>query len=340
MKNKRLVLSILIVIGIFLISYGTVFAAGKVIMDSAHSDSSENADKKTSAVKKEKSDIQENSTDSKTSKDGNGKNTHSTSSDTVSENTQEENSDRESEASSEKEQSSESSDTSKESATSESDPDQSDGSSSDSAENDGHSPELLSSLDSAGYSVDDLAQVGCKQLVTVNSSGSDATVSFYQLNADGIWEQDTSLTTEGYVGSRGVSKDSHEGSYETPFGLHGIGDAFYIDNAPETSLNTFQVTEDTYWVDDPGSKFYNKRVEGIKQKDWNSAEHMIEYYSSYRYGFVIEFNTQNIVPGRGSAFFFHISWEPTAGCVGVSETMMLEYLRKLDSSMSPYILIQ
>lgn len=200
-------------------------------------------------------------------------------------------------------------------------------------------PETLQRvLTNAGYSIDDIENRNCRQLITVSSSGSDAVVSLYQKNSVGIWEN-SGLDTDGFVGSMGVSNNSREGSYETPFGLYRVGDAFYIDTMPETHLNTFRVTEDTYWVDDPESVFYNKKVEGTDNKDWNSAEHMIDYYSSYRYGFVIEFNTENTVPGKGSAIFFHISSGPTAGCVGVSEYMVQEYLRTLNVEMNPYILI-
>lgn len=99
------------------------------------------------------------------------------------------------------------------------------------------------------------------------------------------------------------------------------------------------MTEHTYWVDDPESKYYNQRVEGVENKDWNSAEHMIDYYSAYHYGFVIEFNTTNIIAGKGSAIFFHCSQSPTAGCVGVSENSLLVYLQILCAERMPFILI-
>ena len=89
--------------------------------------------------------------------------------------------------------------------------------------------------------------------------------------------------------------------------MYQVGDGFYIDNVPQTGLNLFQVTENTYWVDDSESIYYNQRVEGMENKDWNSAEHMIDYYPAYKYGFVIEFNTTNIIPEKGSAIFFIVA---------------------------------
>ena len=121
--------------------------------------------------------------------------------------------------------------------------------------------------------------------------------------------------------------------------MYQVGDGFYIDNVPQTGLNLFQVTENTYWVDDSESIYYNQRVEGMENKDWNSAEHMIDYYPAYKYGFVIEFNTTNIIPEKGSAIFFHCSEKPTAGCVGISESMLLAYLQILSAEKLPFILI-
>ena len=186
-------------------------------------------------------------------------------------------------------------------------------------------------------SLESLSEIGCKQFVTVSSNGSSAHIDFYELN-ENEWDIDESLSCEGFVGSNGVTTDMHEGGYASPKGLYPIGDAFYIYNKPETALSTFEITNDTYWVDDPDSKYYNKRVEGTSDKDWNSAEHMIDYAAAYEYGFVIDYNP-DAVYNAGSAIFLHISYSSTAGCVGTDRDMVLQYLAKLDSTKNPYILI-
>lgn len=185
--------------------------------------------------------------------------------------------------------------------------------------------------------IDNLSEVGCKQLVTVSSNGSSAHIEFYELN-ENEWVLDEALSCDGFVGANGVTSDMHEGGYASPKGLYPVGDAFYIYNKPETGLSTFEVTNDTYWVDDPDSKYYNKRVEGTSDKDWNSAEHMVDYAAAYEYGFVIDYNP-DAVYNAGSAIFFHISYSSTAGCVGTDKDMVLQYLAKLDSTKNPYILI-
>lgn len=67
-------------------------------------------------------------------------------------------------------------------------------------------------------------------------------------------------------------------------------------NAPNTGLTTFKITNDTYRVDDPNSAYYNKRVDGTQNKDWNSAEYMIDHPTEYEYGFVIIILTRYITP--------------------------------------------
>ena len=109
-------------------------------------------------------------------------------------------------------------------------------------------------------------------------------------------------------------------------------------NPPNTGLTTFKITNDTYWVDDPNSVYYNKRMDGTQNKDWNSAEYMIDHPTEYEYGFVINYNT-DAVYNAGSATFFHVRNKPTAGCIGTSREFVLKYLSKLNSSSNLYIYI-
>ena len=191
-------------------------------------------------------------------------------------------------------------------------------------------------LAQGGTSLQQLSDIGCTQLVTVSSSGSSAQLRFFSCE-NNTWSEDETLSCSGFVGRNGVTSDMHEGGNASPFGLYHIGDAFYTNDQPATGLNSFQITSDTYWVDDPDSSHYNQHMEGTAEKDWNSAEHMIDI-GGYRYGFVIDYNTAAAY-GKGSAIFFHISSNPTAGCVGTDEASVLAYLSKLNASANPFILI-
>ena len=189
-----------------------------------------------------------------------------------------------------------------------------------------------------GISVNTLMEKNIKQLVIVESSSSSANISFYE-NINNEWNKNTSLNSSGYVGSQGTTDNPSEYKPATPKGLYAIGDAFYQNSKPNTGLNIFKITSNTYWIDDPNSAYYNKRVEGTSKKDWSSAEHMSDI-SVYKYGFVINYNMNPIKKGAGSAIFFHISSNnPTAGCVSAPEDKVLAYLAKLDRTKNPYILI-
>ncbi len=180
-----------------------------------------------------------------------------------------------------------------------------------------------------------LQEVGCEQLVIVTSE-DETCVRFFAC-VDGQWQEQTTMSATAYVGKNGVTSYKQEGDGCTPRGWYAIDEAFYIHDKPDTMLAAFEITDDTYWVDDPQSVFYNRRVEGLSQQDWNSAEHMIDY-EVYRYGFVIAYNTQAL-PNVGSAIFFHIGDHSTLGCVATDEETVLRYLRELDPAAHPYILI-
>ena len=52
-----------------------------------------------------------------------------------------------------------------------------------------------------------------------------------------------------------------------------------------------------YWIDDSKSKYYNKLVDITKtKKDWNSAEHLIDYPIEYEY--LVEIKTNSSPPMR------------------------------------------
>ena len=197
---------------------------------------------------------------------------------------------------------------------------------------------LQALLDESGRTASELQELGVGQLVVVDSEGSTAEVSFYERTETG-WQTDEGLLSHGYVGANGTTAAMHEGGSATPQGLFHVGSAFYQDDAPQTGLDVFPITHDTYWVDDPDSPNYNQLVVGDDALGGDHAEHMSEI-SSYTYGFVIEYNMPPTGYAAGSAIFFHVSHDsPTLGCVTVSEQKVLAYLAKLDASKNPYILI-
>ncbi len=178
-----------------------------------------------------------------------------------------------------------------------------------------------------------------EQLIVVQSNGTSAHILFFE-QRKGIWKYSNEIKpVEGFVGAQGVSAQASEYAQFTPAGLYSLGTAFGICDNPGTEMEYFRVTENSYWVDDPNSSYYNQHVEGNENADWQSAEHLIEYNPAYKYAVFIEYNTNPAVSGKGSAFFIHVGCFPTAGCIAISEDNMIETLRWLDSSKRPHILI-
>lgn len=192
----------------------------------------------------------------------------------------------------------------------------------------------------AGTSPEALLKLGCSQVIAVRSDGSSASIDFYSLINNRAWKKKDDLSCGGYVGVNGVVpyEEMREGGMATPFGLWRIGEAFYINEKPATGLDSFQIVPGTYWVDDPNSAYYNKRVIGTDNMDWASAEDMYNIVPQYNYGFVFDFNSE-CIPGKGSAFFFHSAYEPTAGCIGTAEENVLRYLAELSADKNPCIII-
>ena len=72
----------------------------------------------------------------------------------------------------------------------------------------------------------------------------------------------------------------------------------------------------------------NLRFISQVEKDWNSAEHLIGVMPQYRYSLVLNYNTEERTPGKGSAIFLHglHTWKTwTEGCIAIPE----EYVRLL-----------
>lgn len=138
---------------------------------------------------------------------------------------------------------------------------------------------------------------------------------------------------EAYIGKNGTTKEKEEGDLKTPIGEFELGIILGIHPVEEvnSNLNYGQITEDMYWIDDSKSKFYNQLVNISKvEKDWNSAEHLIDYPIQYEYLVEIKTNPNNI-PGKGSAIFLHCdNNKATAGCVATNNKIMKKIIENID----------
>lgn len=147
---------------------------------------------------------------------------------------------------------------------------------------------------------------------------------------------------KGIVGKNGFSKNKKEGDGKSPIGMYAFGTAFGSQTKPSSlKLPYKKATKYDYWIDDVKSKDYNKWVtyKGNPIKKWKSFERMNN--ELYKYGAVINYNSNPIIKGKGSAIFLHI-WRnengKTAGCVATSEKNVLTLLRWIDPKKNAHII--
>ena len=123
------------------------------------------------------------------------------------------------------------------------------------------------------------------------------------------------------VGKNGINKKRKEGDKITPKGIYSLGKLYYRSDRvkkPLTKLPTKKITKDMGWCDDPNNIFYNKE---IKINNNIKCEKLFRKDNSYDYLIVINYNRKNILPGKGSAIFIHLTknYKHTAGCIALKK---------------------
>lgn len=149
------------------------------------------------------------------------------------------------------------------------------------------------------------------------------------------------LKANAYLGELGTTSLKQEGDKKTPIGLFGLGICFGTHKKEEINkkLKYIELNSNLYWVDDISSKFYNQLVDITNiPKDWNSAEHLIDFKKQYEYAIEILANPENL-PNRGSAIFLHCeTGKPTLGCISIKKEEIVHLLDIIDEKTK--ILIQ
>lgn len=181
------------------------------------------------------------------------------------------------------------------------------------------------------------------QVITVSVTSSTATSG--ELEA---WERrgDEFVRVRGpipvYVGEDGVGLASERRS-RTPRGVFGLTEAFGRARDPGTALPYARVGLSHWWVSDVQSSHYNTmRVcrPGDSCGFRQSRSEQLGAIAPYSYAIVIDYNRDPVVPGRGSAFFLHVSeGKPTQGCISMRQSDMKWLLRWLEPAEEPVISI-
>ncbi|MEL7221812.1 MAG: L,D-transpeptidase family protein, partial [Bacteroidota bacterium] len=153
---------------------------------------------------------------------------------------------------------------------------------------------------------------------------------------------DTTICTVGYNGIAALG-EKREGDGKTPAGTYNLGQFFgYDDDLNLKSISRFiELEPHHYWMSDSSSPLYNTLIEYDPSP--LVAEKMERDDHLYKYGIIIDYNTEPAVPEKGSAIFLHIyrsPKKPTAGCVAVSEEDIVSLIYWLETAEQPEITIR
>ena len=134
------------------------------------------------------------------------------------------------------------------------------------------------------------------------------------------------------IGKKGLKSKKIEGDNCTPVGVFNIGKVYYRPDRVkklDTILKTKTITKNMGWCDDPYNKNYNKEILLNKK---NKGEKLFRKDNAYDILIVIEYNTNNTQPFKGSAIFIHLTknYKPTKGCIALKKNDLLILLKIID----------
>ncbi|MBQ4425440.1 MAG: L,D-transpeptidase family protein [Lachnospiraceae bacterium] len=199
--------------------------------------------------------------------------------------------------------------------------------------------DLLTHLNAAGMTEEEL--VGTQLIVVQSSDTADCKLYFFEKTEDGWTVSPAVSATKGVLGRGGLKKDKQEGDNCTPIGYFLLGPAYGAAESALTALDYHQIIDGDVWVTDPSSSHYNQLCRRNQaDADWQGCEDMYALLRFYKYCILINYNTDPVVPGAGSAIFLHVQDDvDTSGCVSTSEAIMFAIFGWLDPANEPHILI-
>ena len=189
------------------------------------------------------------------------------------------------------------------------------------------------------------------QNIRVEASGNTAvlTLQHYQ---DGQWIQD--FQTAAFIGSNGITEHKTEGDHKTPAGTFPICFAF-SNTTQNTKLPFIKINEDSVWVCDSSSAFYNTlQSRSNVSRDWadkGGCENMYVKFSKKSstacicFGFNGDGQTAHSASANGGSVLFLDGVGPNGkmdsgyGDIKISSDAMSTILGLLDPTMNPKITI-
>jgi L,D-peptidoglycan transpeptidase YkuD (ErfK/YbiS/YcfS/YnhG family) len=179
-------------------------------------------------------------------------------------------------------------------------------------------------------------------LVVFNEKPESFTAVFVALEKKGKnWIVKQSPIEAG-IGKNGFALPNQklEGDGMSPTGIFKLGKLFSYEKQFSTLLENQQTTKEDKWIDDVNSPDYNKHIIGTTAA--KSYENLLLNSDVYKYCTVLEYNTNPVIKGKGSAIFFHLALKPasfTLGCVAINEEYMELMVNWLDPKQNPTIIM-
>ena len=186
----------------------------------------------------------------------------------------------------------------------------------------------------------------CEQLLVVYNTKASSIVSrleAYELT-DGRWVAVDSLNMPANVGKRGFASHGKkaEGDGKSPTGIYSITHFFSKYPKFDAKLQKIKITKNSIWVDDSKDPLYNSFYEQNEQNPKKGENLYRSKDALYDYVMVINYNTEERKPYKGSAIFLHV-WSrpggPTAGCVAVEKQNILRLFGWIDEAKHPKIVM-
>lgn len=149
----------------------------------------------------------------------------------------------------------------------------------------------------------------------------------FSAGPDGVF-RGPGIETRCAIGKGGVrpAAAKREGDGASPIGVWPLRRVLYRSDRverPQTGLPLAEIAPDDGWCDAPADAAYNRMV---KLPYPASAENLWRDDHVYDVIVILAHNDDPVVPGAGSAIFWHLArpdFRPTEGCVAVPLDVML-----------------
>lgn len=146
------------------------------------------------------------------------------------------------------------------------------------------------------------------------------------------WLSIGALTIPVALGRGGIKANKREGDGGTPRGRFRPVQLWWRADRtprPQTALRSRPIAATDAWCEDPADRRYNRP---IRLQPGHSGDRLRRDDHLYDYIIEIDHNRRPRIAGRGSAVFVHLARDnfgPTAGCVAMRKSAMLQLLRRI-----------